>query len=314
MSAKSSSSDESSEISDSAIDNYEAKSYLRLKAGNYKVKNSDGSYRCPFCAGKKKLNYLYKEILQHASGIGSSNRKGKMKADHCAYAKYFVDMADGAGNSLQLMDIKQEPSPRSKEEDQFVWPWMGVLMNLPTDQWKDGRHVGRSETSFKEQLREFHPLKVHPLWNFRGHIGSAIVTFSKDWSGFKDAMTFEKHFEKEHCGKMDWYEERSHKPGIYGWVARAEDYHSGGPVGEHLRSNGDLKTVADLTKEECQKNEKLVAELANRIEVKNKHIIELECKYNQSAMSHDKIMEDTERLIQAYNEDYLQRTVLIKKI
>jgi len=42
---------EASEISDSEIDEYENKSYNSLKMGELKVKISDNSYKCPFCAG-----------------------------------------------------------------------------------------------------------------------------------------------------------------------------------------------------------------------------------------------------------------------
>lgn len=291
---------EASEISDSEIDEYEDKSYKCLKSGELKVKNSENSYKCPFCAGKKKQDYRYKEILQHATGVAiSSNRGAKVKAKHRALANFLKNDVAESSPSSQLMIVDPEPS-KPKEEDLFVFPWMGVVVNVPTE-LKNGRHVGESGTKLKEQFSRFNPLKVIPLWNYRGHTGNSIVDFSKDWSGFKDAMAFETHFEAKHLGKNDWYQKKHSTSEIYGWVARADDYHSGGPIGDHLHKNGDLKTITDLTNEESRKTDKLVANLANEIEVKNKHLQELECKYNQTNLSLDKAMEEKEALLQAYN-------------
>jgi len=291
---------EASEISDSEIDEYENKSYNSLKMGELKVKISDNSYKCPFCAGKKKQDYRYKELFQHATGVGSSSNRGaKVKANHRALANFLKNDVTESSPSLQLMVIESE-SPKPKEEDHFVFPWMGVLVNVPTE-YRNGRQVGESGTRLKEQLSRFNPLKVIPLWNYRGHTGNAIVDFSKDWSGFKDAMAFANHFEAKHLGKTDWYEQKHHAPEIYGWVAQSDDYYAGGPIGEYLQKNGDLKTITDLTNEESRKTDKLVANLANEIEVKNKHLQELECKYNQTNLSLDKAMEEKEALLQAYN-------------
>ncbi|XP_072977365.1 factor of DNA methylation 5-like isoform X2 [Typha angustifolia] len=295
------SSEEESEINDSDVEEYEAKYYSRLKAGELKVKNTEKTYRCPFCAGKKKQDYNHKDLLQHASGIGASNRKGKVKATHRALERYLRnDVAGTSSSSMQLMVVEKRPSKRRDEK--FVWPWMGILVNVPTE-YRNGRYVGESGNRMKEQLSRFHPLKVHALWNYKGHTGTAIVDFSKDWTGFKDAMAFENHFESERYGKRDWTERRHRGVEIYGWVARADDYNSPGPVGEHLRKNGDLKTVGDLTNEESRKTDKLVANLASEIEEKNKHLQELECKYNETTLSLDKMMEQRDQLLHAYNEE-----------
>ncbi|RWW27916.1 hypothetical protein GW17_00007622 [Ensete ventricosum] len=294
-------SSEESDISDSEVPEYEEKIYLRLKAGQFVVRNTDKTCRCPFCAGKKKQDYNYKDLLQHATGIGASNRKGKVKATHRALAKYLNnDMTDTTCSSEQLVVFQPMPS-KSTSEDQFVWPWTGVVVNIPTE-YKDGKYVGESGNRLKELLSKFHPLKVHPLWNHRGHTGNAIVDFTKDWTGFKDAMAFENNFEAEHYGKRNWLEKKHRGFDIYGWVARADDYNSAGPVGDYLRKNGNLKTVGELATEESRKTDRLVANLASQIEVKNKHLQELECKYNETTISLDKMMEERDSLLQAYNE------------
>ncbi|CAA7408438.1 unnamed protein product [Spirodela intermedia] len=295
------SSEETSNISDSDIDDYEANSYLQLKTGRYKVKNPDGTYRCPFCAGKKKQDFCFKDLIQHAKGIGVSNRKGKTKANHRGLAKYLsVDLGTEAGSSKQFMITEPNPPPNPKQDDQFVWPWRGILVNVPTE-WKSGRRVGESATRIKEQLSQFNPLKVHALWNFKGHTGTAVVDFSNDWTGFKDAMAFEKYFEARRFGKKDWDGHKNRGHDMYGWIARDDDYNSEGHIGDHLRKTGDLKTVTDLTMEESRKNDILVANLASQIDVKNRHLHELECKYNETALSLTKLMEEKDKLHETYN-------------
>ena len=70
--------------------------------------------------------------------------------------------------------MELEPHPSQNRDEQFVLPWMGVLVNVPTE-WKGGRQVGESGNRLKEQLSRFCPQKVIPLWNHRGHTGYAIV-------------------------------------------------------------------------------------------------------------------------------------------
>ncbi|KAG1371709.1 factor of DNA methylation 1 [Cocos nucifera] len=307
------SSEEAPEISYSNIDEYETKLYQLLKSGKFKVKNEDNTFRCPFCVGRKKQDYRHNELLQHATGLGASNREAKVKANHLALAKLLKDdLADAAGPPKQLISIEQDSTSKPKQDDQFVWPWMGILVNVPTE-WKNGRQVGESGNRLKEQLSRFNPLKVIPLWNYRGHTGNAIVDFSKDWGGLKDAMSFENYFDANHFGKKEWCETKDPGSDIYGWVARADDYNSKGPVGEYLRKTGDLKTVTDLSKEESRKTDKLVANLANQIEVKNKHLQELECKYNESNMSLDKMMEERDQLLQFYNEEIRKMQCLARE-
>jgi XS domain/XS zinc finger domain len=288
------------EVSESEIEDYADKAYSNLKEGGSKVKYSDNAYKCPFCTGKKKQVYSFKDLLQHATGIGEYNRKAKEKARHRALAKYLkTDLADPS-LSLQVA-VLQPPAPSRDRDEKFVWPWKGVVVNVPTE-FKDGRHVGESGNRLKMQLSRFNPLRVHALWNYKGHTGNCIVEFSKDWNGFKDAMSFENHFEAERLGKMDWQERKSKTSELHAWVAREDDYNGVGPIAEHLRRNGDLKTVNDLAVEESRKTDRLVANLANQIEAKNRHLLELECKYNETTLSLNTMMEQREQLFIAYND------------
>ncbi|KAG0498566.1 hypothetical protein HPP92_003257 [Vanilla planifolia] len=278
-----SNSEDSSEISDSEIDDYEAKCYQQLMVNKLIVKLANSGYRCPYCLGKKKQNYHYNDLLQHASGICVSNRNPKMKAQHTALVKFLrTVIGEDVNTSLQLTAKVQEPST-SAQADRFVWPWMGILVNIPVE-FRNGKFVGESGNRLKEQHSRFNPLKVHCLWNFKGFTGTAVVDFRKDWSGFRNAMAFENYFDADH-------------------FARADDYNSGGPIGDHLRKNGDLKTVDNIEEEESHKTSKLVQDLTTQIEVKKKHIEELECKFNETTLSLDKMMEEKDKLLESYNNE-----------
>ncbi|KAF8397479.1 hypothetical protein HHK36_016396 [Tetracentron sinense] len=299
------SSEEDSDISESEIVDHENKSYKQLKNGNHKVKVLDGTFRCPYCPGKRKRDYFHKELLQHAAGVGkgSQNRSVKQKANHLALLKYLeIDLA-AVGDPSQRKEETLPPTGHDHDE-LFVWPWTGIAVNLPTE-LKDGIYVGDSGSKLKDQLarKGFNPTKVRPLWNCQGHSGSAIVEFTKDWPGFNNAMSFEKAFEADRQGKSDWHVNKHRGSGIYAWVARHEDYISTCIIGDNLRKIGDLKTISDIMVEDARKTKKLLSILTNVIEVKNKHLKEIECKFNETASSLNKLMAEKDMLHQAYNEE-----------
>ncbi|CAL4967931.1 unnamed protein product [Urochloa decumbens] len=297
-----SSSEDEYEISDSEIDEHEAEVYEQLKSGNIEVKDRE-IYSCPFCRDKRKKDYSMNNLLQHATGVGSAaNRQAKDKATHRALAKYLKDQHARSFEPQSQPTMPIEPRNLGNRDDQFVWPWMGVLVNVPTE-WKNGRQVGESGNRLKEQLSCFCPQKVIPLWNYRGHTGNAIVEFGKDWTGFKNAIAFENHFEAKGYGKKDWKVKKYRGSQMFGWVARADDHRCQGPIGDHLRKNGDLKTIGDLESEGTHKTDKLVANLASQIEVKNRHVQELESKCNETTALLDRMMEQKEQLLQNYNEE-----------
>jgi XS zinc finger domain len=99
---------EESDLSDSDVEVYEKKSYLQLRAApvgsQIRVVNPDGTYRCPYCLGKKKQSYTYKDLLAHATGVGasttSSRRKPREVAHHRALARYLKsDISNGTSGS-----------------------------------------------------------------------------------------------------------------------------------------------------------------------------------------------------------------------
>ncbi|KAL9388749.1 hypothetical protein Peur_017354 [Populus x canadensis] len=299
---------EKMDVSQSEMDNCEDKSYEELKNGNHQVKISDETFTCPYCPTKKrKRDYVYQDLLQHANGVGKSlseKRTAKEKADHLALVKYLEKDLAAAGSSSKPAG-KTENLSSCSQNDKFVWPWTGIAVNLPTRRAEDGRFVGESGSKFRDELksRGFNPTRVHPLWNFRGHSGTAVVEFNKDWPGLHNAISFEKAYEADQQGKKEWFASSGEKSGIYCWVARADDYNSNNIIGEHLRKIGDVRTISDLIEEEARKQDKLVFNLTNVIETKNRYLKEMELRCSETSASLNKLVQEKEKLLHAYNEE-----------
>ncbi|KAI3470743.1 hypothetical protein Pfo_027406 [Paulownia fortunei] len=287
------SSGEDTDASDSETEEYEEKTYEELKNGKHQVKISDIAYTCAFCPKKRKRDFQYKELLQHASAIGSCSsqkRTARDKANHLALAKYLESdiAAVDAGPSKPSAEV--DAFADHDHGEMFVWPWIGIVVNIPTD-FKDGRYVGESGSKLRDQLarRGFNPTRVRPLWNYQGHSGTAIVEFHKDWSGFTNAM--------------NWLAKNDIKSDLYAWVARADDYNSNNIVGENLRKIGDLRTISDIMEEEARKTNKLVGNLTNVIEAKKMHLLEMESKFEETESSLRQLIMEKDNLHQAYNEE-----------
>lgn len=300
------SSEEDTDISESEIEEYGAKTYEELKNGDRKLKVLEDKYLCPYCPKKRKQDFFLKELLQHASGIGMGNskkRRAREKANHFGLAKYLEsDVQNQASSSKQVAN--DDPLSCRDHEEKFVWPWKGIVVNIPT-QYKDGRYVGESGSRLRDDLRArgFNPKRVQPLWNFRGHSGTAVVEFHKEWTGLSNALSFEKEYELNLHGKQHWQAKDTEKCGLYAWVARADDYNSSGIIGEHLRKIADLKTIAEMQAEENRKADKLVSNLTNVLENKKKSLQEMESRFNETSNSFNKLAEEKDKLHQAYNEE-----------
>lgn len=301
-----SSSEEQSDISKSEIDYYTEKPYEQLKAGKYIIKNPNATFRCPFCGGKRKQEYRYSD-LQHASGvgIGSSYRSAKKMANHLALAKYLeADLADDSGSSST--QSKAEPRhviEQPKKDELFVWPWKGIVANISSKQ-KHEKDVNES-FYWLRKLSQYKPAEVHVLWIEQDLSGYIILDFGNEWSGFSNVMEFDKDFQAVQHGKKDWDAWRKY-PGseLYGWCTRADDYHLEGPVGDYLLEVAELKTVANMMKEAKEERKTTVVNLTKKLDItkKIKKLNEIELKYNETSMSVSKIIEENDRLHQAYNE------------
>ncbi|XP_066353321.1 factor of DNA methylation 5-like [Miscanthus floridulus] len=282
------SSDESSELSKTDIDDYAEKSYLDLKAGKFVARLGSDRFRCPFCPGKKKQDYRYNELLQHAVGVGASNRAAKVKANHQALAKLLKeDHADAAATlpPCQAIALSNPPKP-VQDLEVFVWPWMGILTNVLAEQTQGGGGI------LMKQLADFKPVQVTAVDGDNGYTGYVIVLFTKDCIGFKNALAFHNYFKSQHLGKLDWKETKQHVKDVFGWLAKEEDYKSDDPVGRFLSSNGGPKTVSELEQEMSSKTDNLIANLTQQ-----------STKCNKMNLSLQKVMEESDLLHKRYNEE-----------
>lgn len=296
------SSEEESDFSDSEINDHAEKPYEQLRTGKLVVRTSNGILRCPFCMGKKKQDYKYKDLLQHASGVskGSANRNAKQKANHLALARYLENDLVSAADPVQR-PATPSPSPVSKdpEKELYVWPWMGVIVNILVD---EDRKLVCDSAYWLKKFSKYRPLDVYIFWNDEDPTAQAIVEFNSDWNGFVTATDFEKLFETNHHSKKDWETKTHPDPDIYGWCARANDYSSNEPIGEFLRQRGKLRTVSDIVNESTQSRNTVVENLTHEIDLTNENLDELRYKYNEKTMSLSRMLEEKDQLHHAFLE------------
>ncbi|KAK3188640.1 hypothetical protein Dsin_028201 [Dipteronia sinensis] len=256
-------------FSDSEIIEYAEKPYEDMKAGKYKVK-FNGTLRCPFCVGKKKQYYKFKDLLLHASGIrqGSSNRSSKQKANHFALAKYLENDLASEVEPNQLLPLAQprQPVKQTLEQEQvYVWPWMGILVNIVMH--AQSKYMLDSDALYK-------PLEVHIFCdehNSSTAHATIVMKFKNDWDGFMNVTEFENSFEAKHRGKKDWnVQRRSHSPGsnIYGWCARTDD--------ENADEN--VLWLVEVQKREKEEALKKILKLKEELDAKQKLEIYGNCR------------------------------------
>uniref|UniRef100_A0A3Q7GQA4 Uncharacterized protein n=1 Tax=Solanum lycopersicum TaxID=4081 RepID=A0A3Q7GQA4_SOLLC len=302
------SSEEETDISESEMEECADKWYQKLKEGYGREKISGEVYQCPFCPGQKKQAYSFNDLVQHSSGVskgGSQRRKLNDKAKHLGLTMYLKNK-----DSLPVADeMETELQPTHEYgndvDEKYTFPWMGIVANLPV-QLNGRRYVGRSGSWLRNDLTKkgFNPLRVHPLWNYKGHSGKAVVEFGNDWKGFANAIKFHNSYESQQQGKKDYLVSQYKGDKLYGWVAKADDYNSADIIGDYLQKNGDLKSISEVEAEEKRKADSLVSSLANTIEAKRQSLKEIESKCNETSMCLSNVMNERDAMIKKYNEDF----------
>ncbi|XP_058725596.1 factor of DNA methylation 4-like [Vicia villosa] len=222
---------------ESELDNYECRYFNNLKDGYYKLEVSDSTFRCPFCLNNDY--YSLTDLSRHASRIAADVHGQTLKeiGKHSALVRYL--------KSLNVNAAKDKSPMVNVPEDKFVFPWTVVLANIVTKFDPNSRN---GQTKF------------------------AIVEFGKEWDAFADALSLERIFESEHCGKRDYYRSRERGDKLFGWMARDDDYNSSNIVGQNLRVKADLKTVFEKKAEDDRKALKLAYSLATTSKQKNKEL------------------------------------------
>ncbi|KAL1204785.1 Factor of DNA methylation 3 [Cardamine amara subsp. amara] len=303
------------------LSNFEKSLYKKLKNEEIKVKVSYRTFMCPYCPENKKKVGLYIDILQHASGVGNSNSKKRSvteKASHRALAKYFTkDLADyatiskraRAPTSSKFFKTGDTPLVGDDGFERLVWPWKGIVVNIPTTMTQDGMsYTGESGPKLKDELirRGFNPIRVRTVWDRFGHSGSGIVEFNRDWKGLHDALVFKKAYQEDGHGKKDWLCGAADSS-LYAWLANADDYYRANYLGEDLRKTGDLKSTSRFAEEEARKDQKLVQRLNLSSENKQYRLKKLEEKYSKDSIQLKYETEETEKLLRRYSEDLTGR-------
>ncbi|KAL8479063.1 hypothetical protein ACS0TY_030821 [Phlomoides rotata] len=215
--------------------------------------------------------------------------------------------SSGKKTELDLQSQSQAAvgkSTRKGDDEPIVWPWMAIIANIPVEK-KNGKYVGEGGRKLKEEWvgQGYNPIKVHPLWDIRGHSGFAIVEFNKDWEGFMNAMAFEKAFEIDRHGKRDWNASRYKGDKLYGWLAREEEYSGTGLIAKHLQKNGDLTTVSDIQNSDIRKDSTLVCNLTNELESKKKECEEMSKNISRTEIFLKNVVAQSEAMSQSYNEE-----------
>ncbi|CAN1338409.1 Protein INVOLVED IN DE NOVO 2 [Linum perenne] len=301
----------STDISESERDEYEDQCYEELKGGKYSVRNPDGTFACPYCPRERKQDYPYLAIFEHAYGVGNSHsakRTCREKANHGALARYLEttigDLDEDLGRKVAGPSGKLEEQEDSNEEA-FVWPWTGVVVNIPTNGAADGHFLGENGSKFKDELvsRGFNPIGVLPLYDYQGHSETAIVEFDGDWPGLYNALSFEKAYEADNRGKNEWLKKSENEGGLYCWFARPDDYHATNIIGEHLRRRTDLKTISEVMELENRMNMKFVSSLSNSLKMKNQQVEEMDQRCTETSTMLMNLLEEKEAHIQAYKEE-----------
>ncbi|WVZ96436.1 hypothetical protein U9M48_042074, partial [Paspalum notatum var. saurae] len=281
---------------DSEVEAYGSTTFELLVSGDLKVISDEGLCKCPFCSDEEE--YSLHDLLQHALDLGvAPDRQAKEKADHRALAKYLKGKpVESPGSLLQPMLTDVQLPEHTGQAQQFVWPWMAILVNMPNE------FFGKSANRLKEHYSSFKPVKVHPVYRKGRPTRDAVFEFGKDWNGFRNAREFESHFANKGYSKNCWKEMKCGGAEPVGWMARDDDYNSLGAIGELLKKNGDLKTFHDIMNEGTNKTEKLVVDLACKVKEKEMHLEKLESEYNKRSASLNIMIQEKEKLLQSYNQ------------
>ncbi|KAF8103075.1 hypothetical protein N665_0188s0034 [Sinapis alba] len=294
-----------SEVSESEIADYSEKPYKQLRDGELKVKLKDDTFKCPFCSGKKKQHYKYKELLAHASGVakGSATRNAKQKANHFALSKYLQKELAGDAEPPRLqLTVYSAKQNQAVVSDLYVWPWMGIVISPLRG--NDDKDFLLDSAYWLKKLVRFNPLEVKTLWVEQDSAVAVIPKFSSGMDGFKRATELEKEYEIKRCGKKDWsYKTRDWRFKTYGWCARADDYNSQGSIAEYLSTVGKLRSFSDISKEELQNTNIVVEDLANKIAMKNEDLNQVQYKYNEETISLRRVLMEKDTLDKTYKEE-----------
>ncbi|KAJ0788128.1 putative XS domain-containing protein [Helianthus annuus] len=306
---------------DPELEKYKHKYHKDLRDGCYKIQFSENILKCPFCPHSR--DYCYEDLLRHANRIVRESKSASFKdrAKHMALIEYLENdfyarrkclesqqqpTQDFCAKRRCLDSTSANKTPKQNaNEELLVWPWMAVVANIPVE-YKNGKYAGDSGKKLKDDWTEkgYNPVKVYPLWSSQGHSGLAVVEFGPTWAGFDNVMRFIKDFEVNKHGREDWYGWETCKDDkLYAWIATDKDYNLYGLVGNYLKKNGALKTVADVQKEEAVIRSKYIMGLTTIIDEKDKQSEKIKREISKTDIQLKNVMRQKEKITEDFNKE-----------
>ncbi|KAL3528960.1 hypothetical protein ACH5RR_008282 [Cinchona calisaya] len=231
--------DDESDISDSDIKDYKEKPLEELKAGIYDVK-------------------------------GSANRSAKQKANHLALAEYLeTELVNKAEPLPQHVTAPVISDKSDQNNELYCWPWRGIVVNI-LNETKSGKAVD-SSAYWLNKFSKYKPLEVKIFWDDEFQIAQAVLEFDNDWTGFRNAMEFEKLFETDYHSKKEWIAQRA---------------------------------LVQIFMETVNGRNKIVANLANVIDLRNENLNDLRTKFNEKSLSLSRMLKEKDILHRAFCEGF----------
>ncbi|KAL0649889.1 hypothetical protein Bca4012_092580 [Brassica carinata] len=246
------------------------------------------------------------EEVTHVLG----ERDGKEMRNHEAwrYAARKFSTATVSKRSKSLASLTGDiPLAYDDQFEKPVWPWKGILVNIPTKKRHDGLCcTGESGPQLKDELirRGFNPIRVRTVWDCFGHSGTGIVEFNRDWNGLNDALLFKKAYQEDGHGKKDWLSGGGAAYSIfYARLANTDDYYrAANYIGEYLGKMGDLKSISRFAEEEARKDHKLVVRLNVISENIQSRLRMLEEKFSKTSIKLKCETEEKDKILHGYNQ------------
>ncbi|XP_019199244.1 PREDICTED: factor of DNA methylation 4-like isoform X2 [Ipomoea nil] len=294
------------DCSNSKLEDLKCRYYKDLRDREDRIRGSGEYFRCPYCRDKRGKEYDMQGLLRHSYRIGYASKSSSLreKARHLGLLKYLERHRYAKSNARHPLPI--DPSTNGANEETFVWPWMGIIANIPVV-YKDGKFVDKSGQKLKMELvaKGYNPVKVYTLLTNRGFSGYAIVEFNCDFSGFANAMAFAWEFELDKHGKQEWYSSLKDESddNLYAWIAGKEEYDSNSILGNYLRRNGDLRTISEIQNESRRENSQLFSNLINELESKYKECEEMEKMISNTEVVMINVMKEKVEILAMQNKE-----------
>ncbi|XP_019199245.1 PREDICTED: protein INVOLVED IN DE NOVO 2-like isoform X3 [Ipomoea nil] len=295
------------DCSNSKLEDLKCRYYKDLRDREDRIRGSGEYFRCPYCRDKRGKEYDMQGLLRHSYRIGYASKSSSLreKARHLGLLKYLERHRYAKSNARHPLPI--DPSTNGANEETFVWPWMGIIANIPVV-YKDGKFVDKSGQKLKMELvaKGYNPVKVYTLLTNRGFSGYAIVEFNCDFSGFANAMAFAWEFELDKHGKQEWYSSLKDESddNLYAWIAGKEEYDSNSILGNYLRRNGDLRTISEIQNESRRENSQLFSNLINELESKYKECEEMEKMISNTEVVMINVMKEKVEILAMQNKEW----------